>query len=282
MCIVESWLSQDIADSELFIPNYSIIRLDRNRHGGGVLIYFLTTLTANTLYKGSADLELLIVSLKLSTFVIVIALMYRPPGVTDIIFDELFSVLCSHVNVSLFNNFVLIGDFNVNLLSPCNALCHKLLSVTNSFSLSQVVTEPTRISNSSTLIDLIFLSSPSQLSSCRTVPPLASSDHLGLHLSVTADANTHRTRLSRRKLWKYDQADFDLAAEMINNTDWDSLLSDNIHSSWKNWHTRFMEIMHSCIPQVTAKPKKSLPWLNKRILQTISKRNACFRLYKST
>ena len=38
--IVESWLSQDIADSELFIPNYSIVRLDRNRHGGGVLINY--------------------------------------------------------------------------------------------------------------------------------------------------------------------------------------------------------------------------------------------------
>ena len=42
--------------------------------------------------------------------------MYRPPGVADIIFDELFSVLCNHVDVSLFNDFVLIGDFNINFL----------------------------------------------------------------------------------------------------------------------------------------------------------------------
>ena len=85
--------------------------------------------------------------------------MYRPPNVADTIFDELFSVLCSHVDVSLLDNFVLIGDFNVHLLAPCNVLSQRLLSVTNSFSLSQVVNEPASIFNSSTLIDLIFLSS---------------------------------------------------------------------------------------------------------------------------
>ena len=182
--LVESWISQDIVDSELFISNYSLLRLDRNRHGGGVLIYFLSTMTASILFKGSVDLELLIVSFKLSSFVIVVALMYRPPNVSDIIFDELFTVLCRYVNVSLFNCFVLIGDFNVNFLVS-NTSPQKLLSVTNSFSLTQVVTEPTRISNSSTLIDLIFLSSPSQLSSCVTIPPLANSDHLDLQLSLS-------------------------------------------------------------------------------------------------
>ena len=67
---------------------------------------------------------------------------------------------------------------------------------------------------------------------------------------------------------------------MINSTDWDSLLSEDIHSSWKNWHSKFMEIMHSCTPQGV--PKKSLPWINKQILQTFAKRNACYRLLKST
>ena len=38
VCIVESWLSEDIEDSELIIPNYQVLRLDRNRHGGGILL----------------------------------------------------------------------------------------------------------------------------------------------------------------------------------------------------------------------------------------------------
>ena len=37
VCVVETWLSSDMADSELSIPNYQVICLDRNHHGGGVL-----------------------------------------------------------------------------------------------------------------------------------------------------------------------------------------------------------------------------------------------------
>ena len=38
----------------------------------------------------------------------------------------------------------------------------------------------------------------------------------------------------------------------------------------------------SCIPQVPDKSKKSFPWINKQILQTIAKRNTYYRLLKST
>ena len=57
---------------------------------------------------------------------------------------------------------------------------------------------------------------------------------------------------------QFNQADFDMAAEMINSTDWDSLLFEDIHTSWKNWNSKFMEIMHSCTPQGVPKSKKSL------------------------
>ena len=33
VCITETWLSPEIGDLEVTIPDYSCIRLDRNRHG---------------------------------------------------------------------------------------------------------------------------------------------------------------------------------------------------------------------------------------------------------
>ena len=39
VCPTETWLCSDIVDTELLIPNYTIVRLDRNRHGGGAAIY---------------------------------------------------------------------------------------------------------------------------------------------------------------------------------------------------------------------------------------------------
>ena len=39
VCIVEMWLGNSIHDSELVIEGYNILRLDRNRHGGGIMLY---------------------------------------------------------------------------------------------------------------------------------------------------------------------------------------------------------------------------------------------------
>ena len=36
VCIVETWLCTDIMDHEIDIPAYTLVRLDRNRHGGGI------------------------------------------------------------------------------------------------------------------------------------------------------------------------------------------------------------------------------------------------------
>ena len=47
VCIVESWLNNYIKNSELCINGYDVVRLDRNRHGGGVLLYINSVLTHN-------------------------------------------------------------------------------------------------------------------------------------------------------------------------------------------------------------------------------------------
>ena len=36
ICIIETWLSEDVMDDELLLPDYQIHWLDCNRHGGGI------------------------------------------------------------------------------------------------------------------------------------------------------------------------------------------------------------------------------------------------------
>ena len=82
ICIVESWLSENIDDNEISIDNYHITRLDRNRHGGGVLAYVHNSLTCEILLKGPNDLELiaLLVSSVHTTAKHCISVLYRPPS----------------------------------------------------------------------------------------------------------------------------------------------------------------------------------------------------------
>ena len=37
ICVVETWLDTDILESKIAIQGYTVIRLDRNRHGGGII-----------------------------------------------------------------------------------------------------------------------------------------------------------------------------------------------------------------------------------------------------
>ena len=48
-------------DSELIIPNYQVVRLDRNRHGGGILLYIHNGRTYSVI-KGPSNLELMLIS----------------------------------------------------------------------------------------------------------------------------------------------------------------------------------------------------------------------------
>ena len=49
ICIVETWLCGDILDSEIALHGYLVHRADRNRHGGGVLIYTKDSFVCNVL-----------------------------------------------------------------------------------------------------------------------------------------------------------------------------------------------------------------------------------------
>ena len=56
VCIVETWLDSDVAIG-LCIPDYELTRLDRDRHGGGVIIYVAGHLPFTVISSGPHSLE---------------------------------------------------------------------------------------------------------------------------------------------------------------------------------------------------------------------------------
>ena len=49
ICIVESLLSDVVANTELYIPGFIIFRKDRSRHGGGIIVFVKNTLPCSIL-----------------------------------------------------------------------------------------------------------------------------------------------------------------------------------------------------------------------------------------
>ena len=115
ICITETWLDEAILNSELNLQNFNIVRRDRNRQGGGVLIYVHNKYSHSLVFSGSDDLELIVLTVNIASVKVTLGLFYRPPSSSHFIFDTLLTVLCSYINVSLLANFILIGDFNVDI-----------------------------------------------------------------------------------------------------------------------------------------------------------------------
>ena len=65
VCIVESWLDGNVGQCEIMLPNFVSVRLDINRHGGGVRLWIRDTIVFKVLQSGLEDLELLLISIDL-------------------------------------------------------------------------------------------------------------------------------------------------------------------------------------------------------------------------
>ena len=115
VCIVETWLCEVISDLEISLKNFQLVRLDRNRHGGGVLIYIHSSLTWDVLLRGPNDLEFLSLSISspCNCFKHCISVLYRSPSFPVSFFDN-FCTTLQFLSPHRFTSFVLVGDFNIN------------------------------------------------------------------------------------------------------------------------------------------------------------------------
>ena len=133
------------------------------------------------------------------------------------------------------------------------------------------------------LIDLALVSSKTQLLDCSVIQPFANADHNGLELSFKWKHSGKQVCTAQRTIWRYQDADYRKACQLIEEADWDHLLRENdIDCSATNWHNKFMEIMSACIPQKTLRRKRNVPWLTTNITRHIRKRNAAFQAAKKS
>ena len=62
--LTETWVDKDIGDAEISIRGFQSYRRDRNRRGGGIMLYIRDDVSVSKPYS-HADLELLSIDIKL-------------------------------------------------------------------------------------------------------------------------------------------------------------------------------------------------------------------------
>ncbi len=281
VCLVETWLSSEILDSELYIPQYSLLRLDRNRHGGGLSLFLHSSVTHSVVLSGPSGLEFVLVTLIRHHLTLNLGVFYRPPSSSTSIFDTLTDALLT-INQSLLSNLVILGDFNVNF-TPSSYMYAHLQEFMSTFSLSQLVTSPTRYTTSGvpSTIDLVLTSNSAIVSQCSTIPELLNSDHLGLSVTLRQSQTICSEIPIKRKIWCYSSADFNRSCDLLRMIEWDEeFCTQNVSDCISTWTSLFLQVMEMSIPYRTSSVKRTLPWITREVLKAIQKRNMLFNKAK--
>ena len=180
LTLSETWLDSTILNSEIHLPGFLCAR--RNRHGpesgGGTIIYLRDGLQfhvlddLNTAYNECTWVEIIRKNCKL----LLICCIYRPPDQDCAQFilelDDCLSKIDLHKC-----ELILLSDFNIDQYNGSKQNKQKLMNFACSVDMSQIITEPTRITSTTrSLIHLVFVNNQHRIVDSGVVS-LSLSDH---------------------------------------------------------------------------------------------------------
>lgn len=279
LAINETRVDSSIKDNELYIPGYEIARRDRStngRSGGGVCFYIRSSINYSVRLDLSLDqLENLCIEIrKPRSKPFLVVTWYRPPGSTVDKFNY-FETLVGRLDAEG-AEFYVMGDLNCNL--SASQLDHNsclLTNITNLYGLKQLISEPTRVSeSSSTLIDLIFTNSPDRVV-CSGVSHVGISDHSLIYvfrkLSIGLHNKGHST-VTYRKFKQFNSMNF---RSDICSQNWDSINTCNDpNDMWLAWKNIFLSVVdkHAPLRIKRVRAFKS-PWITPLLKQRMHERD---------
>ena len=286
----ESWLSPDIASSEIFPEGYHSFRADRkskSKRSGGVFILVRNSLICTEQPQFQTNCEILWVKIEISgSRPLFVGAYYRR------VEDDLESLREFQDSVSRVrehsDNVWVLGDFNLPMLSwpesspemkpDCS---HKqvydfFLSTIADYNFTQVVTEPARGDN---ILDLFLTTNPALINKVNCSPGLG--DHDVVSAEALLRPALHKQR--PRGVFIFGGAGWPaLGAKM--KLYQQSFLSNHcgrtVEQLWTDFTTTLGRLVQECMPAGLVRGGSSLPWVAREIKRLIRKRDSLYRKFK--
>ena len=199
ICIVESWLNENVTDAELSNRGmFSVFRYDRGRRGGGVLILVKHDITCIRNEISHDDCEMVSIDILNNEDTVTRIIAAYSPGTEgpEQDFQSMQNLVRSiELQCNTDVPVIVTGDFNCPNIDWGNQQCNSLSTPREKMflescllnSLDQLVKSPTRPS-SGTIVDLILCSDEciesDEIHVCNG--PI-DSDHRGLRFKMSAD-----------------------------------------------------------------------------------------------
>ena len=282
LIVSETWLQDKIDDMIVHIDGYRIIRMDSKikskEKGGGLLVYYKEhlNLTKDTELSKTASDTCQIEQLWLKFSVgksrpLMIAGVYRPPDspIGDLnCLEESISAV-----ISQGKDFVLLGDLNCDLKRTDYPQTKSLNAIIRSYHLKQTINEETRISqNSSSLIDLVISTDSLQLLKSGSIHNTISDHSLIYCIAPWKTPVPPTTYKIARSYRNFDIEKFksDIKAANLDLT----ANTDDVNQAVVNWNKTYLEVLNKHAPLRAVKIKRQpKPWFNDTIQQAINHRN---------
>ena len=278
LAINETKLNESNTNNEVNIPAYDIVRRDRTVNGGGGVCFYVKQSIHFSLRNDLSmdNLENLCIEIrKPHSKSFIVATWYKPPNALVGVFSE-FETLIGKLD-SLNVEYYLLGDLNCDIAaSRFDNITRKLINITDVYGLTQLITEPTRVTETTaTLIDLIFTNSPDKIV-CSGVRHIGISDHSLVFayrkLSTNGIRKGHSSIICRNfKHFNREKFRNDIASQ-----DWDCInrFSDP-NDMWNVWKELFLTIANKHAPLRTIRVRaRGSPWITSELKKQMRDRDA--------
>lgn len=285
--ITESWLNDKIPDNLVEIPNYTLVRLDRQvpKRGGGIIVYInkqtpYTTLPPSQNFSNK-DIECL--TIKLSPAYqqpFYITTVYIPPKADITVAINTIIDLYDTLDI-VRETWILGGDFNIDydhttiLDKPQNKFKMNALNRLERHCLvKQIILTPTRYTaTGSTTLDLIYTNKSEYIADMGVIPYGVSDHELTYCIHKKETITTEYTTFTARNMKNYDRETLEHLYSLV---DWTPLYeSRSPDFVWNKMITQIVNCVDLLCPYVTMnKVKRKEDWVDPLCLASIRKRDA--------
>ena len=149
----------------------------------------------------------------------------------------------------------------------------------NDFVLHQLVTEPTRLTNT---LDLVLTNFPDKTKDTEVTAGIPGSDHNAIRFNIAC--SIIRYKPPPTTLYNFKKANFDAFREALSKIQWVScFLTDSIEDAWCNFKDLFFLAADQSIPRIPLRRnRKHFTWLSDETLKMIKRKKRAFRKSKKT
>ena len=266
LAINETKIDDSFLEDEISLAGYHIIRKDRNRHGGGVLLYVHQAIPCterNDLLTGSLE-NICVEIARPCSKPFLVSTWYRPPNANRQVFDdfEIFLRKCDLENKEL----ILLGDLNCDISkSPLDAHTRRLQFLLSLYQFDQLINEPTRVTQASaTLIDLLITNKKQNIAKAGVIH-LGLSDHNLIFAVRKHCAFSPRQNVTYVRNFKnFNATDF---LNDLSQIPWENVtLHDDPNICYRVWQSYFLQVLDQHAPLRRIRVRSdSHPWVTSNI-----------------